>query len=219
MTQIRTETKVKLKKIAEAMIEKWGYNVVNLSNYKEIVIKTSGDINVTLHKVTIKNSLNYLTKIITNAELEYKHRDLNKVFDLIEVPVSQTPEKLIKQPVAIVAVFSDGSKELIYGEIPKKKKEEVKDEEVIYFGLFDYKKNGSIIIRRGRHSGCDVTKADDIKIHFGNIFALLNWFRYTYDAPNRSGFVRNVDTNKDMETLAMLIDKVEKKIEKIETNY
>jgi len=87
----------------------------------------------------------------------------------------------------------------------------------VWYGLFDYKDDGSIVIRRGKtYNGCDITKTSDLIHFFKKPERYLNWLKWALQAPNEADFLRNPDTDKDIETLKQQIKRVVDKMKRVD---
>jgi hypothetical protein len=204
--RIKEETKLKIKSIAYEVVARKGSDCLNLENIRSIFWIVGRNIGQPLSRYTIdKWWVTYISKVIMNVvkEVEATKVEVSEVDDI----------------QAIVLIRRSGKKEVIWGSIPNKKelnKKELNKEEAqpptLWLGLFDYKTTGEIIIKKDRrYVGCDVTKVDDIKRHFGNLFKFYEWCKWAHNEPNKPKFRKNAHTDKDVETLSKIMRGLERK--------
>jgi hypothetical protein len=213
--KIQKATREKFIKIADALIKEYGYEVTNISNWTQLVKVTADKLNIAISRVTLAEYNNYLIKIIKNKESESKdifREPVREDKEVSEVSILENIDNLIegrkKVVKAVVLVYEDLSKEVIWGEIKKK---EEKDP-VLWIGLFDYKEDGSIIIRKDkRYIGCDVRDPQSVLKYFYNMDNFIEWCQWALNDVNRPGFNWNVDTDKNVETLISILEAIEKR--------
>jgi hypothetical protein len=216
MMRIQKATREKFIKIADALIKKHGYEIVNVSNYTQLVKQMAERLDIAISPVTLREYSNYLTKIIKNKESESKdifREVVREDKEESEVSILDNIDSLLegrkKVVKAVVLVYEDLSKEVIWGEI--KKKEEEKPP-VLWIGLFDYKEDGSIVIRKDkRYIGCDVRDPQSVLKYFYNMDNFIEWCQWALNDVNRPGFNWNADTEKNIDTLISILEVIEKR--------
>ena len=202
---MKLETKSKLSRLANIVVVKYGKEIVNFDNYLTILKKESDSNGINLHFNTIKLHVNWITIIIRNTKNDFLELDNNKVEDEVK------PErKLVKAKF----MYSDGSVEILVIEAETIK---VKDEQPIaiepepeFTGLFNYKNDKSIIIRRGTYAGCDITSKASIMQKFKGLAWYETWCRGRINDVKTGKIAIMPDTPQDVETLEKVIKQIER---------
>jgi hypothetical protein len=200
---MRLETKSKLSKLANIVVVKYGKEIIDFDNYLTILKKESDSNGINLHFNTIKLHLNWITIIIRNTKNDFLELDSNKVEDEV---------KPLRKLVKAKFMYSDGSVEILVieggiGEVPN---EPVQPElERQFTGLFNYKNDKSIIIRRGTYAGCDITSKSSIIQKFKGLSWYETWCRGRINDVKTGKIAIMPDTPRDMETLEKVIKQIE----------
>lgn len=213
--KIQVATREKLVKIANKMIDKWGYEVVNVSNFTQLVKEAAEDLDLQISRLTIRNYAGYLSVIIRNKEKEKKDifmspikEDQVESEDSILKNVDNLLNEKKKAIKAIVVVYEDNSKEIVWGEIKKKTEEEP----ILWIGLFDYCKDGRIIVKKDkRYIGCDITDPQSVIEYYKSMDNFIEWCEWSIRVTKEPGFRWNADTEKNIETLKSILSEIEKR--------
>jgi hypothetical protein len=198
-------TKQKLRKLANLMLQKWGLESIEFTNFLQLSHEVSENAGLVIAPKTIKRHENYfksLMKYIQQNEMSKKEEVIEvgeKPSAKIEVQVNESGDKISK----IIVQYASGKEDEF---ILKEKEVEVEPQRPISLGLFDYIDNKTIIINRGRYKGkCNVRNVDEILKIFGNWEWFLKWTERKLEEATAGKVSTNPDTPRDIEILKNLI--------------
>jgi hypothetical protein len=157
---------------------------------------------------TYKEHINKIIGIIKQLDFE---NQLNKVPEYIGANqlLSDEKEKVAepeKELLSIKFIYSDGSYEI--RELKPKVIEKIEPEQ-IWLGLFNYKKDGTIIIQKGRYIGCNVKNTKSIKSYFKSISWFYKWSLGQIEKAEKEQIIITPDTPKDVEILKKIVERIE----------
>jgi len=231
MNYLNPKTKQKIKKITSEAFNKFGAEVTELTNYKEIVVKENDRLVEPMSKLTLNKWMGYITVCIHNLHREaIKEKEKNNkefaetqyikyidghlniepgnyaetlvIKENVKKP-TETNMPLIKTIMYSINFYSDGTFEKI-------KPVEVKKEEeyILYLGLFDYNHN-KVVIQKGGYKGCNVKNKQSILDYFRTMKKFEEWCVEKMEDVFSGRLNTNPDTSKDMATLNKIINEIE----------
>lgn len=222
---ITRKTELKLAMIAKNLYQKWGLDVINFTDFISQALREAKALNYDIIPRTIKQHerllVDELKRLDRNAKVVARR---NAAKAVVESP-KQEPKPEPKSIVKVVVHYSDGSlQEITCGNCFIS--EENKLDEVIpqpsvpehkWYGIFDYKADGSILIqkqngRNARFNGCDITNPDSIREKFRKSSIALEWIEWALAAPKKYKTMVNPDVEKNIATLNELKNKIKNKL-------
>ena len=115
-----------------------------------------------------------------------------------------------KEIQKIVVHYTDGTQKEFLQEISNKK--------ITWDGLFDYGENGNkIIVQKGAKTGLDFKDKNSVRKHFEYSFSVIEWLKNMKEFAT-SGKMQywNKHTQKDIQTIDMLIERYRKLTPKLQ---
>lgn len=215
MRNMTQQTKFKLnilaKEISKTMKDEYKYLAYPTNTFYKI----SEKMGLKLCKRTINFYYDYLTKVIDETNNDNKRGlfDLTHVLEQNEptIPREEINEVLnVKNDIKTITVIYSNGDEITF--VPQETKPAVDEQTVLWIGLFDYKNDNEIIIRRGWNSpylGCNVKSQKSILKYFGTLRNFERWCKSRYADVLNGKIKPNVDTTRDMDTLSKIINKLE----------
>lgn len=210
-------TERKLRLLADAIIKKWGedakYLDYPLREYDFVATRNG----LSMSKHTIRHHQDWLDKhirrILDNRAIDAFVKEVEfSENDLCPFPEPVIEQQTLINPPEIVKFIIGGYEweyKLVLPELVKEVKPEVNIEQpVLWMGLFDYKNENEIIIRRGPTSpflGCNVKNKKSITEYFGTFKRFEKWCKDRIADVELGKIKPNVDTPKDMETLQKIL--------------
>lgn len=191
---MKTQTKQKLDKLANHIAVKFGKEIVETTHFLVITKKEAEKIGVKIHDLTIKAHENYLISKIRSVQNDFLQPITKEEF--VESPKLEI--EVAPELVKIKLMFSDGTYTYF---IPEPKSEKPVEEEKVWTGLFDYKTDKRIFIRRGEHTGCEITDIRDVLREFKTYYHVLSWIDYQLQPQLLSRLKFSPDTERDIKCL------------------
>jgi hypothetical protein len=216
MTYINPKTKEKIKKVTAEAYKRFGPEVTELSNYKEIIIEENNNLPESMSRLTLNKWMGYITVCIHNLHREtvkeaIKQKKIEKEFEEAQYthhlnniknePVVAEP---VKELMYSINFYKDGTFEKV---MPVK--EEIKEEvPVLYLGLFDYN-NSQVVVQKGGYKGCNVKNKQSILSYFRSMKRFEDWCHEKMEDVFSGKLKPNPDTPKDMATLNKIVNEIE----------
>lgn len=197
------QTKKRIEKLAEVIYNRHG-NISNVSNLLSIAKKESDIFGIGLAWKTTKSYLPIIEKELNKIDM--RNKILTKQQDIVSEPVIEQEKETEKEIDFVIYYYKDGTFDMF------NKEEEVIEEpapEPEWTGLFNYRNDGTITIRRGTYSGCDITSKASIMDKFKSIRFYDMWCRGRLDEANSGKITIMPDTPRDIETLEKVISRLD----------
>lgn len=221
----KNETTEKLKRVAEALFTKWGLEVITFDNFKTLCQNTGSKLNVRLSEKTYRNHLKTIADMIKNLQFEKSLEGLSNVFDNDEVDeifsdlAKEAKANMPIQPIELLAasndeisaikvMFKSGKEQMFYPEVIEAPKPQAPKEKE-YTGLFNYRTNGAIIIRRGTYQGVNIKSKTERKEKFGSMSWFYKWCVRKIEEAKLGKIHITPDTPRDVETLKKIVKRIE----------
>jgi hypothetical protein len=224
MTYINPKTKQKIKKVTTEAFNKFGHELTQLSNYKEIIVKENDRLVEPMTRLTLNKWMGYITVCIHNlqreaikekekaekefGEAQYTHHlnNIKSVEPVVE-PVVEAVDEPVKELMYSINFYKDGTFEKVMPIIFKNVKEE-EEVPVLYLGLFDYN-NNQVVVQKGGYRGCNVKNKQSILSYFRTMKRFEDWCHEKMEDVFSGKLKPNPDTSKDMATLNKIINEIE----------
>jgi hypothetical protein len=212
---MRNQTIKNLNKLGRHLREKFGEEICETSGFINIAAKEAIKIDVKSSYQTIQKNEKHLVSAIKSgpkdltsifSEPAVEEKTLPAAYVVVgefsepeyEVEIEDEKQSAVK-PVKIKVMMSDGSVQYFIPE-PEVKPTAPKEEQK-WTGLFDYKLDGSIVIRRGDHEGCVITKIEDVFAEFGSWKNVFGWIDYCLNPSVLDKLNFSPDTERDIKCL------------------
>jgi hypothetical protein len=216
---MNVETKHKLRKVAEKLYERFGVEVLDVTNFTYLAMDIADKSDFVISRLTMDRYQSYLRKIILNIDTERIFESKKEeVVVKVEKPKVVIMEESQKDIDVIIIRYKDGSEKLFREDLKSEIiEEEVIEEPKVWLGLFNYN-DDKITIRKGKYTGCDVTSKESISKHFAGMLDFMRYCDWAHREGAKalkgqsSGLAVNPDTPRDMETLNKIIKKLEMKL-------
>ena len=202
---IKPETKVKLQQVANQLHTNYGVDVINLTNFRSLIILENDKIENPMSYHTVVKYQSYLAKIVKNLEEDAKleiRKNAYKILEEAKVEEVKVAPEPVKELDYYICVYKDGSVER---REPRKKVAQFQE---LFIGLFDYSDN-KVVIRRGFNSGCNIKSINSILTKFGSLDKFETWCQNRLKDVEDKKITPNVDTPRDIETLKYVLSKLE----------
>lgn len=218
---LNPRTKEKIKKVTKEAYKKYGAEVTELSNYKEIIIEENGKLPESMSRNTLNKWFGYITVCIHNLhkeaikekeriDKEFEAKQYNHHLNNIKVYAEEKDitEAVVVEPKELmysINFYKDGTFEKV---MPIKEEQKEEQAPVVYLGLFDYNDN-KVVVQRGGYKGCNVKNKKSILNYFRSMKRFENWCQEKMDDVFSGRLKPNIDTPKDMATLNKILNEIE----------
>lgn len=189
---MKAETKKKLNSLATTLSTKFGGEIINVENFLTIAKLEADKLGLRMHYNTIRDNRTYL-----ESRVKFVIQTSNDMIS--DLATKQEVKDVEVTPMKIKIYYNDGSSQNFIPEV----KVEVKkpEQEQSWTGLFDYRPDKKIFIRRGTHKGCEITDINDVIAQFRTFHHVLSWIDYQLSPSIISKLKFDIDTERDIKCL------------------
>lgn len=170
---MKSTTKVKLNRLAEAIVNRYTSDVMDTSNFLYLAKKLAEVRDIKIHYNTIRDNQPYLrSRINLIIKNDLFHSGLEKPQVEVKPQIEVKQEVKSKEVIKTIIFYSDGSFEEV---LPNKEGDTPTEPEYLsHQGLFIYRTNGTFF-RLGKYKGCNVDDESSIGQYFDNWFDFYSY--------------------------------------------